>query len=66
MRVSHRSNEYDQIQLWKILFQFLLKIIGSILINIENDKLRRMMRRDLPAKLATYSCLLYTSDAADD
>ena len=54
MRVSHRSNEYDQIQLWKVLFQFLLKIIGSILINIENDKLRRMMRRDLPAKLATY------------
>ena len=53
MGISHRSNQHNQIQIREFLFQFLLKIIRGIFINIKYHQLRRMMRRDLAAEFTS-------------
>ena len=51
--IPHGCDEHHKVQIRMFHFQFLLYIINVIFINIENNKLFRLMLRNLSAELAS-------------
>lgn len=53
LRVTHRRDEHDEVQLRIFPDQLLLDLISVVLIDIDNDQLFRLMTGDLPAQLTS-------------
>ena len=49
--VPYGSDQYIKVQLRKLLLQLHLQLIGTVLVEVQNDQFLRMVSRDLPAEL---------------
>ncbi len=52
-RIAHGSDQHDQIEVWMLDLEFLLDVVGIVLVDIDNDQLPYAVVRQLPAKLAS-------------
>ena len=53
IRIPHGCDQHNKIQLWKPDFQFVLHIVGRILVNIHNNQLFWLVCGNLPAQFAS-------------